>query len=160
MNNDSIWIFWRDSFFQIEEQRIGTQNHFIRFIWLPTGDSFWCTFVYGLYSIAAGHPLWADLTSFHSSLTIPWLLGGDFNMYLTLDEHKGRSSLPICTLQEFNDFIHLIPYNRLIIRVHHIHGVMVVVLVEFGGALIVIFVHHHSLIYSTVFNISISTGLP
>lgn len=33
------------------------------------------------------------------------MIGGDFNTFLTLAEHKGRSSPSIRTLQDFNDFV-------------------------------------------------------
>lgn len=96
--NDNIWIFWRDSFLQLEEQRPSLQNHSMKFLWLPAHDMFWCTFVCGLHTIAARRPLWSNLQVFHASLDIPWLLGGDFNTYLTIDEHKGMSSPSLRTL--------------------------------------------------------------
>lgn len=89
INNDSIWIFWRYSFLRMDGERPGVQNHSICFCWLPTDNSFWCTFVYGLHTVVARCPLWEDLSAFCEMLDLPWLLGGDFNTFLTLDEHKG-----------------------------------------------------------------------
>lgn len=43
--------------------------------------------------------------SFHGIIDVPWLMGGDFNTFLTLDEHKRRSTPTLQSLQDFNECI-------------------------------------------------------
>lgn len=52
--------------------------------------------------MACRRPLWLDLQLFHSQISDPWLIGGDFNTFLSLEEHKGVSMLALRTLADFN----------------------------------------------------------
>lgn len=38
-------------------------------------------------------------------MDVPWIIGGDFNTFLSLDEHRGRSTTSLRSLQDFNYFV-------------------------------------------------------
>lgn len=103
--NDQMWFFWKDTFLARESDDYGSQHHSVKFQWRITGQCFWFTGVHWKHTLLQRRILWDELRHFYSSLDIPWLIGGDFNTFRTLDEHKGRSQPSLHTLQDFNDFI-------------------------------------------------------
>nr|XP_027090446.1 uncharacterized protein LOC113711482 [Coffea arabica] len=62
------------------------------------------------------HALWSELRALASSITRPWLVGGDFNAIRTLAEYTGRAHQDLGAISDFNTAIsdcHLqeLPYS-------------------------------------------------
>ncbi|KAL2923459.1 hypothetical protein RDABS01_014950 [Bienertia sinuspersici] len=79
------------------------------------GPEFYTTFIYAHNDAGAREKLWKDLEQLHSKMTGPWLLMGDFNCVINLEERLGsavrvsemdppRRCFELCGLQD-------IPYS-------------------------------------------------
>ncbi|XP_074570567.1 uncharacterized protein LOC141827233 [Curcuma longa] len=66
--------------------------------------SFFVTFVYGLHSIVTRRPLWDALVDLGDNITDAWMVMGDFNSYLSIDEKKGGSPVTNHELRDMQNF--------------------------------------------------------
>lgn len=71
-------------------------------------DEFFCSFIYALNSMEEQKELWKDLQDHSGSLIIrqkPWMLMGDFNEILDVEEHSSFEYAPIITpgMQDFQE---------------------------------------------------------
>lgn len=64
------------------------------------------TAVYAKCIVVQRHALWEDLLQVQSQVQdSPWLLCGDFNNILSMDEAAGRGTPDIRSWSEFSDFV-------------------------------------------------------
>lgn len=94
-----IWIFWRDpldfSIFTSDEQQITiTQTGSV---W----PQFHLSFVYEKCTILERQALWMSLLSVHSQILGPWLVAGDFNCIMTVDEKIGGNPPNMGAISDF-----------------------------------------------------------
>nr|GLL21477.1 uncharacterized protein LOC109184888 [Ipomoea trifida] len=54
-----------------------------------SNNTFVCSIVYGLYSVVERRDLWSKLISLRSSVSLPWMICGDFNTVKSPDEKIG-----------------------------------------------------------------------
>ncbi|XP_060210363.1 uncharacterized protein LOC132637268 [Lycium barbarum] len=83
--NDRIWIGWKPADVVIEMFSSFQVIHCIVKDKLSSFSSY-VTFVYGLHSLEARRPLWADLRQIYSKVIGPWIILGDFNSVLHADD--------------------------------------------------------------------------
>lgn len=83
------------------------QDQIVHFTLLfrPLQLTFVLSVVYAKHSPLLRRPLWQSICDFSATSTLPWMIGGDFNTFRTLDDHDGRSNPSLTTLQDFNDCI-------------------------------------------------------
>lgn len=101
----NIWIFWNASLLRFIDVQHGVQASHLSFIHIPLQQSFAWSAVYGKHTIVARQALWESLTRFSQQNAIPWIISGDFNTYLSLDEHDGRTTPPLRHLQDFSQCV-------------------------------------------------------
>lgn len=99
----NIWILWMSSMLHRDTIYNGVQHISIRFQWIPTGTYFWWSAVSGKHTVSL--LLWADLTTFAQDVVDPWLVGGDLNTFLSIDEHKDHSTPSLRQLSDFNNWV-------------------------------------------------------
>lgn len=61
------------------------------------------SFAYGLYTTAHRSKLWSSLENFGSNLNSPWLILGDFNCFLQLDDKVGGKDTSLCDIRDFTE---------------------------------------------------------
>lgn len=83
--NSHIWIFWTNI---VQLTGFYTTNHCVSFyLQRPGEENIKFTMVYAKCNRVERLLLWQDLRE-ASNTTSPWILGGDFNVVLNLDEKK------------------------------------------------------------------------
>ncbi|XP_039058910.1 uncharacterized protein LOC120202561 [Hibiscus syriacus] len=96
--NGRIWVLWHKylacSVIPAYDQSVSIKGSF-------EGQSFCVTAVYGLNDGNARRHLWNQLISL-DIVNLPWLIGGDFNIILNLEESSG--SINASTLADISDF--------------------------------------------------------
>lgn len=102
----NIWTFWQASSLQFINIEHGHQASLLHFLWLPMQQKFSWTVVYGKHTILDRKPLWETLELHSPRVTDPWIIDGDFNTFLRLDEHRGRTSPTLRSLVDFNECVH------------------------------------------------------
>lgn len=99
-----IWLLWSD---RVEVKILVNPRQFIHSV-IKMGDedmTFLFTAIYGSPNPALRESLWQDLSTTMENCHRPWLLAGDFNATLQLDDRKGgaRRGLPGCA--SFQSFV-------------------------------------------------------
>ncbi|XP_019241016.1 PREDICTED: uncharacterized protein LOC109221004 [Nicotiana attenuata] len=102
--SNKIWVFVDEDhgveiIYDLEQQMT------LKLTNLDTQMSFMVTFVYAKCDPIERIELWDSLYYLASDMSIPWLVGGDFNVIL--DEEEKFGGLPV-SLNEINDFRHCI----------------------------------------------------
>ncbi|XP_074305730.1 uncharacterized protein LOC141640950 [Silene latifolia] len=130
-NNDShdggrIWIIWDASNYDVEVLRSEAQVVHTRVTFLPTGKAWWLSMVYGFNSLAERVGLWQCLKSMKNAVRGPWVVMGDFNNVLAMNERIGSE----VTDAEVRDFQECVDYCGLCdipaqdtITIYHPEGV-------------------------------------
>ncbi|XP_060202918.1 uncharacterized protein LOC132631354 [Lycium barbarum] len=98
--NGKIWIFV-DAEIQVEIMRDTEQLLSCRFTYLGDGQELVLTVVYASTDRSGRIALWEDLYDMSSHITIPWLVGGDFNVIT--DDIEKFGGLPV-QFAETKDF--------------------------------------------------------
>ncbi|XP_057246771.1 uncharacterized protein LOC130589518 [Beta vulgaris subsp. vulgaris] len=106
-----IWVIWLPSKFAVNVVECTEQVIHCSVEVLATGMKCWVTMVYGMNDAQERLLLWLDLQRISKGVTGAWLVGGDFNNVLHLNERIGspvtldevmefRQCLRNCELQE------------------------------------------------------------
>ena len=79
-------------------------------IWIEGGEEFFYSIVYALNTMEERMELWTDLKLHQDSLIIrnkPWLIAGDFNETLNMEDHLWHEVFPMVTqgMREFGDVV-------------------------------------------------------
>jgi len=88
---------------QLETLEVCSQVIHCRVVCKVSSTSFLGSFVYGFHSIVARRGLWENLTRWGGSLSEPWLLMGDFNSILRLEERVGGAGVTHYQITDFAD---------------------------------------------------------
>ncbi|XP_071933097.1 uncharacterized protein [Coffea arabica] len=98
--HNKIWIFWcsdaRYSFVEAADQVVHIHVSF------PSGSSIFILTVYARCNRIGRRQLWEALEQFSTSVTLPWMAVGDYNVISSAEERIGGSAPNIRDLEEFN----------------------------------------------------------
>ncbi|KAF7815243.1 RNA-directed DNA polymerase [Senna tora] len=99
-----IWVLWRTDKVDVEiiwahHQMVHCRVKFSR------ENQFLCTFVYASPDCYKRDEAWELLRNLSTGIDGPWLVGGDFNVYLRVDEKKGGKDPNWRSMEKFNDCI-------------------------------------------------------
>ena len=90
--NGRILIIWRGDKASVEVVDSSSQVIHCLVTCQSTTKKFYTSFVYGLNKVVDRRPLWQNLINFNSTIDLPWILLGDFNVVLKSEEKtNGRS---------------------------------------------------------------------
>ncbi|XP_071940747.1 uncharacterized protein [Coffea arabica] len=113
--SNKIWVFWRCGF------HFNVVHNSEQVLHVMAGhdsstETFFASFIYAKCTRVGRHVLWSELRALASSITRPWLVGGDFNAIRTLAEYTGRAHQDLGAISDFNAAIsdcHLqeLPYS-------------------------------------------------
>ncbi|GAA0164289.1 hypothetical protein LIER_39755 [Lithospermum erythrorhizon] len=82
-------LLWDTSRVSCEVLEVGSQFIHVQALCKVTQVSFVATFVYPVYCILERRKLWDHLTTVGTSLTLPWIILGDFNCYSSCNDKIG-----------------------------------------------------------------------
>lgn len=99
-----IWVGWNHFLWNLTLISASDQHITCNVSSLQYNASFVVTFVYGLHTTVERRRLWTDLNNIASSIgDSPWVLCGDFNIFLDLNEAEGGSPHWYSGMSEFKD---------------------------------------------------------
>lgn len=98
-----IWVFWQSSH---NLEVIASSPQFIT-LGLKIDNSYraYYSFVYASNDFIQRQVLFSDLLVFAGSVSIPWVIGGDFNCVLRPSEKKGGSMPSLSVMADFGNFL-------------------------------------------------------
>ncbi|XP_011079174.1 uncharacterized protein LOC105162752 [Sesamum indicum] len=97
-----ILVIWNPAVIDIQPEDISPQVIHCRATNKSSQLSFYISFSYGLYSVVNRRSMWEKLTELGQTISIPWLIMGDFN-YVKSPEEKQLGVTP--TWYELKDFV-------------------------------------------------------
>ncbi|XP_074315473.1 uncharacterized protein LOC141651673 [Silene latifolia] len=84
-----IWLIWDPNAFEVEVYDVTVQSIHTKVLDKARRKLFWFTVVYGLNKQAERIPLWDSLRHYCNNVRGPWLVGGDFNAIMAINEIIG-----------------------------------------------------------------------
>ncbi|XP_021751627.1 uncharacterized protein LOC110717281 [Chenopodium quinoa] len=99
-NSGRIWLTWLPSIFSVSSCKVGVQYIHTLVTHRASMKSFWVTMVYGLNDASEREKLWEQIFDLATSISEPWLIAGDFNNILNLEDKLGSP----CTIAEVKKF--------------------------------------------------------
>lgn len=108
--NGRIWLGWDPSRWNVLPLVTEAQHISCKVTNLASNHSFYVSFVYAYNTHIDRRPLWDSLLNFQHSIAdvteMPaWILLGDFNACINLDEMSGTSTIFNTGMREFREFI-------------------------------------------------------
>ncbi|KAK4266953.1 hypothetical protein QN277_023810 [Acacia crassicarpa] len=100
-----IWVLWNNDAFGITCLTSTTQLLHCQVTDRSNNVMSIVTFVYGETSQTGRLALWTSLRSLAANTTLPWLVLGDFNIYLSPNDKLGGADPPWTSMQHFKDCI-------------------------------------------------------
>ncbi|KAL4366987.1 hypothetical protein GQ457_05G012790 [Hibiscus cannabinus] len=99
-----IWLLWD---LDVELEILHLSNQFIngRVRWTSGMSWIHFTMVYASPSSTRRRALWSQIESLNPGASVPWFVGGDFNVILHADERRGGSDSHIQGSRPFADFL-------------------------------------------------------
>ncbi|XP_074300092.1 uncharacterized protein LOC141631303 [Silene latifolia] len=88
-----IWLLWEPTAYDINILDVQIQSIHFQVIDKIRRKNFWMTVVYGLNKAAERIPLWDSLRNYHSMIQGPWIVAGDFNSVMEVNERIGRAPI-------------------------------------------------------------------
>lgn len=110
-----IWLLWWPSYYSVDIVKSTAQLIHSEVIHRSSGRKWWVTVVYGFNEASERSLLWAELKDISKKISGAWVVGGDWNNVLHLNERVGsaitfdevfdfRQCLRNCQLQEQKNF--------------------------------------------------------
>ncbi|XP_074271538.1 uncharacterized protein LOC141595469 [Silene latifolia] len=99
-----IWILWDAGNYAVEVISCEDQVTNTMVTYLPTGNVWWMSVVYGFNRVAERVPLWHSLVAMRSVVQGPWIIMGDFNNVLAMCERIG-SEVTIAEMRGFQECV-------------------------------------------------------
>lgn len=84
--NWRIWLGWNNNLWHLSVISCTAQTIHCNVTFLESGFTFCITFVYGFNLMNDRRTLWDNFSQLSASINSPWLLTGDFNSILSLEE--------------------------------------------------------------------------
>ncbi|XP_074264095.1 uncharacterized protein LOC141586691 [Silene latifolia] len=95
-----IWIIWDHAIFSVDILACEAQVIHSKVTSLQSGIVWWLSMVYGFNRVHERMPLWNSLSTMNALVNGPWVVMGDFNNVLALNERLGYE----VTNYEIKDF--------------------------------------------------------
>ncbi|XP_074306326.1 uncharacterized protein LOC141641568 [Silene latifolia] len=94
-----IWHIWDPNSFDVDICDVTVQSIHAKVYDKSRKKLFWLTVVYGLNHAHERTELWDSLRVYHSKVSGPWLVGGDFNAVMARDERIGGAPVSNAEIQ-------------------------------------------------------------
>ncbi|XP_074305193.1 uncharacterized protein LOC141640239 [Silene latifolia] len=116
-NNDSheggrIWILWDSGNYAVDVLGSEAQVIHTKVTYLPTGVVWWMSMVYGFNRLADRAILWQSIKNMKCCINGPWVVMGDFNNVLAMNERIG-SEVSAAEVREFQECVDVCGLNDI-----------------------------------------------
>ncbi|XP_074297629.1 uncharacterized protein LOC141628372 [Silene latifolia] len=116
-NNESheggrIWIIWDAGNYDVVVLGSEAQVIHTKVTYLPTRAVWWMSMVYGFNRLADRSPLWHSIKTMKSYINGPWVVMGDFNNVLAMNERIG-SDVSTAEVREFQECVDVCGLNDI-----------------------------------------------
>ncbi|XP_059284882.1 uncharacterized protein LOC132038189 [Lycium ferocissimum] len=103
--NGRIWVGWKPA--HLDLTILHTTSQVIHCYVEDKDTSFasYITFVYGFNTVGERKEMWDQLRTIYSSLTGPWLILGDFNALLSVDDRLHGNPVHITETEDFQECV-------------------------------------------------------
>ncbi|XP_074278368.1 uncharacterized protein LOC141601959 [Silene latifolia] len=99
-----VWIIWDATNYKVEVLSCEAQVINTKVTFLPTGDIWWMSVVYGFNKANERIHLWQSLQLMQHVVSGPWVVMGDFNSVLAMDERIG-SEISVAEMRDFQECV-------------------------------------------------------
>ncbi|KAH0652460.1 hypothetical protein KY289_030138 [Solanum tuberosum] len=104
-NGGRIWLLWDPAKCDFTHTHSSSQYiHRIVKVYRDSMD-FQFTAIYGLHNIRDRGVLWADLKAIADQMLDPWLIMGDFNTILHIEDRSNGAPVQEAEIRDFNNFL-------------------------------------------------------
>ena len=100
-----IWLLWDAKTYSLTKLTESSQSLQVQCKHIPSDKDFMLTAVYASNILSERRVLWKELDQSSQSISLPWIVIGDFNMIRQNDEKCGGRRIPSSILNDFNDSI-------------------------------------------------------
>ncbi|KAK4260483.1 hypothetical protein QN277_003587 [Acacia crassicarpa] len=100
-----IWVLWDNDTFDITYLSSSTQTLHCQVYDRTNNSTSLVTMVYGETTLSSRNPLWDSLRSLAINSTLPWLVLGDFNAFMSPTDKLGGAAPLWASMQQFRDCI-------------------------------------------------------
>ncbi|XP_021738082.1 uncharacterized protein LOC110704583 [Chenopodium quinoa] len=98
--NGRIWVIWKPDLFYVDIVEVDAQFIHLKALHKGTGILFWYTVVYGFNNPGLREHLWDRISHISSCVNGPWIVGGDFNNVLNIEDRVG-SAVSLSEVENF-----------------------------------------------------------
>ncbi|XP_074267197.1 uncharacterized protein LOC141590507 [Silene latifolia] len=99
---DRIWLIWDPTRFVVTVLDVNAQSLHAEVFDNIRQKKFWYTMVYGFNHMSERGSLWQSLRSYHSTVRGPWMVGGDFNSIMAVDERIGGAPVTRAEMRDMS----------------------------------------------------------
>lgn len=100
--NGRIWIMFDKNIWQVDV--VLTDAQFIHCNIISTNICCAMTMIYGYNSVDMRKGMWQKLRMLAQSINQPWLIWGDFNAVMSIQDRVSRHEVTMADIQDFADF--------------------------------------------------------
>ncbi|GAA0167309.1 hypothetical protein LIER_40352 [Lithospermum erythrorhizon] len=98
-------LFWDTNQVICDVLEVRDQYMHLRVRCTVTQQVFLATFVYHVYNVSRRRNLWEYLTLLGASITLPWIVLGDFNCFLFPQDKRGGQALTAYLFHDLQEFM-------------------------------------------------------
>ncbi|XP_060216346.1 uncharacterized protein LOC132643841 [Lycium barbarum] len=111
--NGRIWVGWKTA--KVDVQAVYTNEQVIHCQVQDKNTTFssYITFVYGKHTVADRRPLWEQLREIKGTINTPWLILGDFNNILHVEDRLNGAPVHHIEMQDFQQCLDDIEVGQL-----------------------------------------------
>ncbi|KAH0695976.1 hypothetical protein KY289_013458 [Solanum tuberosum] len=103
--NGRIWIIWRPDYHKVNTIDMTTQHITCEVFYIPLQLSFALTFVYAFNTREERRGLWSNLVTYHRGCQKAWIILGDFNLVLRVEDRIGGNPITWADVVDFHTCI-------------------------------------------------------
>ncbi|XP_070012294.1 uncharacterized protein [Nicotiana sylvestris] len=111
--NGRIWMLWDPNFYDITVLDQSAQIMHCSIAGRKNPMNCFMNVVYGFNTNEKRKPLWKQLQALALQSTIPWIIWGDFNSVLKIQDRLYGNPVTSNKVQDFSDCMHLLNLNEL-----------------------------------------------
>ncbi|KAK9741399.1 hypothetical protein RND81_03G102500 [Saponaria officinalis] len=100
--NGRIWILWQESLVDLEVIEVHAQLVHCKVLFRQTNCSVFITFIYGFNDGLDRRQLWHNLMTVSPSISLGWLVIGDFNVVRCMEDKIGKNPPTVWEMMDFN----------------------------------------------------------
>lgn len=111
--NGRIWVIWDSNYYTVKLIKAEVQVVHCTVTNARNDEEYAISIVYGYNRVEKRRQLWDNLKQIDQMTTIPWIIGGDFNVVLQLQDRKHGNPVTKAETQDFSNCIQELKLNEL-----------------------------------------------